>query len=208
MSNNNDKGLKIIAWTGGLALFGWLAFKGVQLYLEASSFLKQLKYNIVNLSGGIFYKKGENLWENIVNAITKPYIKIQFDVEFYNPTKTQISGIERPNITIKYKGNDLAQSKVVTDKDEKITIKPQGKSYARNFVFEIDIASKISLIYDMVKQVTSGITINQNDTAVNKAIAIAGQLNDNLIKKLYPLIDVNLLTYVGNSTIDVTFNLA
>lgn len=195
---------KILAWTCGLGIVGFIAYKLTQTTLELKAFYDQLSFEIQNLSIKVVKKESKNILKQIVNTLI-PTLQITFDIKFTNPTKTSIE-LQKPVVKILYNGNELARSAISTS-NNKIRIEKENVSYARNFVFDIDLQQKFSVVFDMVSKIASGIQVDNNATLFQKAGQLASGLTSNVLTKLLPLIDVNILIYAGNTPIDYTTKL-
>lgn len=195
---------KAIAWIFGLSLVGFGVYKIAQTTLELKAFYDQIAFAAENIRFSIVKKEGGNVLQKIVNWLV-PTIRIQFDIKITNPTKTSVT-FQKPFVKILYNGSELATS-TITNASNKVKINPENHSYIRNFVFDIDLQSKFSVVYDMVSKVVSGLHVDRTQNTKENVMTIASVLTDNVLNKLMPLIDVNILVYAGDTPIDTTFKL-
>lgn len=176
------KWLKYLMIAGG----GYLVYKLVSGANELATFIKQLSINI----------KAGSQPVTIKNLLSwgKQILVLKLNVEFVNPTKTSIS-FEKPTVTIFYKGNTIAQSKI---SNSMVTIAPQDVSYIQDLTFEIPIANItiINTLVDICKQLGTGITINESDTLIQKAATVCANIGTNLDAVL-PFFDVTCVIYYG-----------
>jgi len=179
-------------WIIGIAVagtIGYLIYKGTQKTLEAKAFVDHLNFDIKVASCKIQSSK----------------LILKLNIDFINPTKMSVS-FQKPNVTIKYNGSELARSKVSTDI---VTIKPEGASRISNMTFEIPLLnfSMLSIFADMMAKITEGFRIDRTKTVVENAKNLIALLSDNAMKKLLPLLEVSLLTYIGSNPISYTTKL-
>lgn len=183
---NIKKAIIVTAIVGGI---GYLIYKGTQKTLEAKAFVNNLNFDIKVASCKVQNSK----------------IVLKLNIDFINPSKMSVS-FQKPNVIINYNGSELTRSKISTDI---VTIKAQSTSRLSNMTFEIPLMtfSMLSIVADMLAKITEGVRLDRTKTVAENAKNIVAALSDNAMKKLLPLLEVKLLTYIGDNPIEYTTKL-
>lgn len=182
---NIKKTVIVLALVGGI---GYLIYKGTQKTLEAKAFVNNLNFDIKVASCKVQNSK----------------IILKLNIDFINPSKMSVS-FQKPNVIINYNGSELSRSKISTDI---VTIKAQSTSRLSNMTFEIPLSfSMLSIIADMLAKVTEGVRLDRTKSVGDNAKNVIAMLSDNAMKKLLPLLEVKLLTYIGDNPIEYSTKL-
>ena len=149
------------------------------------TFAVPVTFATILLSTNTFAEEG-SLWQKFVDFFT-PSESIEGEGPLYDELKELDAKISKTEG--KYSRERRPGNKARLKKDLE-----RMRSERSKLIDEIRKNEKQGKISSEVKQSatssSSAKPISSQATAINKAMSIASQLNDNLIKKLYPLIDV------------------
>jgi hypothetical protein len=122
-------------------------------------------------------------------------IVLKVNIEISNPTKTSVS-FEKPYILIKYGNKTLTSSKASSDI---IRIEPQSTTTIKNYTLQIPIdLSTASILIDIARRLGTSLTF----TSPREFIA---SLTDTLMTQILPQLTLNVLVYLPNKSMPITF---
>lgn len=179
-------GGKLLLGLGIAGAAGYLIYKLVGKANEADIMLNNLEFSV---------------------APSKPSfsgistINIPVNVEIFNPSKLEVS-FEKPLVYIKYvmDNGQVATIAHSTPSSDKVTIKAMGVSSINDIVLPINILSNLSVFSEIGKKLFGG--MSDQAGLVAKFQSISGNLT-----ALLPLLQVQIITRIGDLAIDKTFAL-
>lgn len=122
-------------------------------------------------------------------------IILKVNIEISNPTKTSVS-FEKPYILIKYGNKTLTSSKASSDI---IRIEPQSTTTIKNYTLQIPIdLSTASIFIDIARRLGTSLTFTT-------PAAFVSALSDTLMTQILPQLTLNVLVYLPNKSMPVTF---
>ena len=122
-------------------------------------------------------------------------IILKVNIEISNPTKTSVS-FEKPYILIKYGNKTLTSSKASSDI---IRIEPQSTTTIKNYTLQIPIdLSTASIFIDIARRLGTSLTFTT-------PAAFVSALSDTLMTQILPQLTLNVLVYLPNKSMPVSF---